>query len=121
MCRSGPDPCRRDGWAFCAQLLFQTEPSLGAVGAVSVRMGNTRWQAGFDPVPIKEVNPDEVKGCHGLPLGRRASHRRSPFHCGRLMPRAHHWQLYPNFWTNPSGSRHGRIVPELCVNLGDDG
>jgi hypothetical protein len=28
------------------------------------------------------------------------------------MPRAHHWQLDPNFRTNPSGSRHGRFVPE---------
>ena len=27
------------------------------------------------------------------------------------MPRARHWQQDPNFRTNPSGSRHGRIVP----------
>jgi hypothetical protein len=33
------------------------------------------------------------------------------------MPRAHHWQLDPNYRTDPSGSRHGRFVPiaaELC-------
>lgn len=28
------------------------------------------------------------------------------------MPRARHWQLDPNFRTNPSGSRHGGFVPK---------
>ena len=41
----------------------------------------------------------------------RVADGRSTFHCGRSMPRAHHWQLDPNFRTNPSGSRHGRFVP----------
>ena len=27
------------------------------------------------------------------------------------MPRARHWQQDPNFRTNTSGGRHGRIVP----------
>jgi hypothetical protein len=27
------------------------------------------------------------------------------------MPGAHHWQLDPNFRTNPSGGRDGRFVP----------
>jgi hypothetical protein len=33
------------------------------------------------------------------------------------MPRAHHWQLDPNFQTNPSGRRHGRFVPISDVTL----
>jgi hypothetical protein len=44
-------------------------------------------------------------------FGWLASHGRSTFHCGRSMPRAHHWQLDPNFRTHTSGSRHGRFVP----------
>jgi hypothetical protein len=34
-----------------------------------------------------------------------------PFHCGRSVPRARHWQLNSNYRTNPSGGQHGRIVP----------
>ena len=42
---------------------------------------------------------------------------RSTFHCGRSMPRAHHWQLDPNFRTHPSGSRHGRFVPAADMSV----
>ena len=30
------------------------------------------------------------------------------------MSRPHHWQLDPNFRTNPSGIRHGRFVPKAA-------
>ena len=53
---------------------------------------------------------------HGLPCRRRIGHGRSAFICGRSMPRARHWQLDPNFRTNPSGSWHGRIVPLAAVS-----
>ena len=46
---------------------------------------------------------------HGLPCRRRVGDGRSPFHCGRSMPRARHWQQDPNYRTNPRGSRHGRM------------
>ena len=46
---------------------------------------------------------------------------RFTFHCGKSVPRAHHWQLDPNFRTNPSGSRHGRIVPCVTCIAGPHG
>ena len=45
------------------------------------------------------------------PLDPRVADGRSPFHCGRSMPRARHWQLDPYFRTNPSGGRHGTRRP----------
>ena len=57
------------------------------------------------------VHLGEFRSGSSSPIDRRVRDGRSTFHCGRSVPRAHHWQLDPTFRTNPSGSRHGRIVP----------
>ena len=60
------------------------------------------------PIQTNSVVIESARG-HLRPSIRELQYGRSPFHCGRSMPR--HWQQDPNFRTNPSGSRHGRIVP----------